>query len=214
MGTDGIGVLPQVDDQLVQFRGQVVRVIQKQLRPHVLVQPGHPGHVLEAAGGEAPAALGLGGFDIGAGDDVGQLGGEGDDPVMLLGIGEGQPRKAQIQEEGLEGLQQLHVRALVRREDHGGPHIQVLGGGGEAAPLPSGHGMAADVGKAPLPGNGGDGGDHRPLDAAQVYQNGGGGDEGSMGPDPLHRGGGADGHQNKVALGEVFVRQRGVNGAW
>ena len=55
------------------------------------------------------APLGLGGLYIGAGHDMGQLGGKGDNPVVLLGLGEGELGKAHVQEKGLQGLQQLHV---------------------------------------------------------------------------------------------------------
>ena len=92
-------------DQDVQFFAQVVGVLQKQLRPHILVQAGHTGHVLEAAGRETSAPLGLGRFDVGAGRNVGQLGGECDDAVVFLRVGEGQIGEAQIQEEMLQGFQ-------------------------------------------------------------------------------------------------------------
>ena len=144
---------------------------------------------------------------------MGQLGGKGDDAVMFGRGGEGEARKSDVQEESLQRFQQLHVRAGVRSEDHGRPYIQIVGGGSEAAPLPARHGVAADVGKAMLRGDGGDGLHHRPLDAAEVHQNGTLGDAGGVLPHPLHGGAGPDGHQHQIAFRQILRRQRGVNGA-
>ena len=143
---------------------------------------------------------------------MGQLGGKGDDPVVLLGLREGELGEAHVQKEGLQSLQQLHVGALVRGEDHGGPHIQVLGGGGKAAPLPAGHGVAADIGEAVLLGNGGQLLHHHPLDAAQVYQNGGRADLRGVLPYPVHRGLGPDGNEYQAALGQSLLVERAVDG--
>ena len=59
-------------------------------------------------------------------------------------IGEGQARKADIEEKHLERFKQLHIRALVRRKDHGRAHIQAVRRGGKAAALAARHRMSAD----------------------------------------------------------------------
>ena len=82
LGPQGVAVVRQVADQLFQLGGEEVLIVQKQLSPHVLIQTGHPGHILKAAGGKASALLGLRRLHIGAGDDMGQLGSKGDDAVV------------------------------------------------------------------------------------------------------------------------------------
>ena len=87
------------------------------------------------------------------------------------------------------------------------------GGGGKAAPLPAGHGVAADIGEAVLFRDGGDLLHHHPFDAAQVHQNGGLADLRPVSPRPVHRRLGADGHQDQITLGQGRLVQRTVNSA-
>ena len=202
-----------MSDEDIQLVRQIVRVVQKQLRPHILVEPRHARHILKAAGGEAAALLRLGRLDVGARDDVRELRGKGDDAVMLLGIGEGQARKADIEEKRLERFKQLHIRALVRRKDHGRAHIQAVRRGGKAAALAARHRMSADVGEAVLLGDGRELAHHRALHAAQVHKDRVPADSLRVLLHPFYRRGGADGDQHKVALLQIFRRQRRVDGA-
>ena len=73
--------------------------------------------------------------------------------------------------------------------------------------------MAADVGEAVLLRHGGDTAHHHPLHAAQVHHDGALGDEGRVALHPFDGGSGTDGDEQDVALGDVLLRQRGVDGA-
>ena len=212
LGPQGVAVVRQVADQLFQLGGEEVLIVQKQLCPHVLIQTGHPGHILKAAGGEAAALLRLGRLDVGARDDVRELRGKGNDAVMLLGIGEGQARKADIEEKRLERFKQL-IRALVRRKDHGRAHIQAVRRGGKAAALAARHRMSADVGEAVLLGDRREFAHHRALHTAQVHKDRAPADSLRVLLHPFYRRSGTDGDQHKVAIRQIFRRQRRVDGA-
>ena len=84
-----VGILLQMSDEDIQLVRQIVRVVQKQLRPHILVEPRHARHILKAAGGEAAALLRLGRLDVGARDDVRELRGKGDLGEIAFGGGHG-----------------------------------------------------------------------------------------------------------------------------
>ncbi|MPN44301.1 hypothetical protein SDC9_191863 [bioreactor metagenome] len=73
--------------------------------------------------------------------------------------------------------------------------------------------MTADIGEAMFLGNGSDSADHRSLHAAQVYHYGGLCNFFRVGLHPFHRRAGTDGGQNQIALRELFVCQRPVDGA-
>ena len=137
-----------------------------------------------------------------------ELRGKGDDAVMLLGIGEGQARKADIEEKHLERFKQLHIRALVRRKDHGRAHIQAVRRGGKAAALAARHRMSADVGEAVLLGDGRELAHHRALHTAQVHKDRVPADSLRVFLHPFYRRG-----QHKVAILQIFRRQRRVDGA-
>ena len=144
---------------------------------------------------------------------MGQLGGKGNDPVVLLRGREGNAPKAQVQEKVLHRLQLLRVRLPIGRQNHGSAHIEVLHGGDKPAPLPAGHGVSAHIGKAPLPGDGGDSLHYHSLHAAQIHQNPVGGDGGGMLPGPVDGGSRPNGQQHNVALGQGLLRQGAVTGA-
>lgn len=99
-------VLLKTADHLVQLLEQEGPVLQKQVGPHVLVEPGHPGQIHVAARRVALVHLGSGAFDIGVGDDVAHLGGIGDHLVVVLRGGHRQVGKAGGGEELFHPVQQ------------------------------------------------------------------------------------------------------------
>ena len=99
---------------------------------------------------------------------MGQLGGQGDDPVMLFRRGALHPAKAQGEEPVLHPLQHRGGEIRGGGQDHGGLLEQIPPGYAVAAFFHARHGVAPQVEEAVLPGQLFQRAADRPLDAAQV----------------------------------------------
>ena len=122
---EGVAVLVQAQDQVVQRGQQQIIVFEEQLGPHDFVHAGHAGHVEKAAGGETLVLGGEGILDVGAGDDVRQLAGVGDHPVMGLGRAEAHHFEPGFKEERLGQFAGLNVHIRRGAQDHAGVLEQV-----------------------------------------------------------------------------------------
>ena len=210
---DGVAVVLQVADEAVDLGEEVVLVIQEDLAPHTVVQGGDTGHVPEGACGEALVTGGGLTTDVGGGEDVGQLGGAGDDGVVLLGGDLGDAAEAQGEEVvgdvGHRGLGLLGVGG----DDHGCALVEIGLGGFVAPAFSARHGVAAYEGEAVLLREllalGADGS----LDAAAVHDDGTAADMGGDLPQDLEGGAGVEGDEDQVADVGVLVSESSVHGS-
>ncbi|MPN08796.1 hypothetical protein SDC9_156081 [bioreactor metagenome] len=97
-----------------------------------------------------------------------QLRSVGDDAVVLVRRGEGQPREPDIRKERFKRLQHAHVGIGVRREDHRRAGEELLAGVDKSAALTPRHGVSADVGKTELLCDRGDTCANIALDPAEI----------------------------------------------
>ncbi len=137
----------------------------------------------------------------------------GDDAVVLVRVGERQPRKADVRKECLERLEHAHVGRFIRREDHRRAEKEVAAGVDEAAALASGHRVPADVGKAVPPGDGRKLGANAALNAAQVDHDRAFCYKGRVRAHPVDGGARADRHKDKIAPAQGLVRKPSVDRA-
>ena len=96
-----------------------------------MVDVGHPGHVPVAAGGKALVQPAPGAHYIGAGQGVGQLGGVGDDLVVLLRGGVHHPAEAHGPGQGGHDLHRPGG-GVPGGDEVGGPHEDAGVAGGKA----------------------------------------------------------------------------------
>ena len=93
---------------------------------------------------------GRGALDIGVRYHMGQLGGEGDAPVVLLGGGDGNPAEAHRGQQVLGLVQQADVVEVGGHDHHGSPVKEVGPAVLEAGVVGARHGVAAQEPEAIL----------------------------------------------------------------
>ena len=131
---------------------------------------------------------------------------------MFLRSGKDDLTKTEGQEECLQGVDGLLIRALIGAEDHRGVPIELSVGVRETGDLFARHGMAADIEEAIFPCQRRYMFINIPLYTAKVYQDGRGRDGVGMVFDPFHEGAGRDRDQQNVAFLQSLPCQGRVDG--
>ena len=149
---------------------------------------------------------GAGTFDVGARDDVRELGGEGDHAVVRGGGGGRDAAEAEVREEPLEQFERGGGGVFAGGEDHARALIEVGVRAGKAPAFPPGHRMPADEAEPVFRAEIGEVFHGEPLDAAQVDQEGAGPELADVLPhegDRLLR---VEGEKDQVAHRQIVFR--------
>ena len=141
---DGVTVLAEAVDEAVEFVQHGLAVFKAEFRPHFRLESRDACHVAETSGGDACVRHGGVAFDVGAGEDMGQLGSVGDDAVMLLRCRDCDATEAERQEERLRGGHRLDGCAAFGHENHGFSMEEIRLGRRETEAFDTRHRMAAN----------------------------------------------------------------------
>ena len=137
-----------MSDEDIQLVRQIVRVVQKQLRPHILVQPCHAGHIRETPRRKPAVLIRQRALHIRARHDMRQLRRIRNHLVMRLRRRELHTQEAQFHEKVAGALQNRRVVVAVTAQNHRRMVEQIIAGVLEAAVLAPRHRVSADEFKA------------------------------------------------------------------